>query len=188
MIKVFIGGSRHISRLNGDVRQRLDKIIQKQLPVLIGDANGADKAVQRYLHERRYAFVEVFSADEHPRNNVGAWVVRVVRPESGAKGFDYFAAKDRALAEQGTVGLMIWDGESRGTLLDVLRLIRKQKTVVVYLSPDQTFTEVRAAQDFELLVSRLDGAASLRFRDQAESEGLYEPEAERAELHVGSLR
>jgi adenine-specific DNA-methyltransferase len=185
--KVFVGGSRRISRLNVDVRQRLDKIIEKQLPVLIGDANGVDRAVQRYLHEQRYAAVEVFSADEHPRNNVGAWSVRVVRPESGAKGFDHYAAKDRAMAEEGTVGLMIWDGESRGTLLNALRLIRKQKPVVVYLSPDRTFTEVRTGQDLERLVSRLDRAATRRFRDQAESEGLYEAEAQATQLHLGGL-
>jgi len=184
MTKVFIGGSRHISRLNADVRQRLDKIIEKHLPVLIGDATGVDRAVQRYLHERKYAPVEIFSADDRPRNNVGAWAVRVVRPESGAKGFDYYATKDRAMAEEGTVGLMIWDGESRGTLLNALRLIRKQKTVVLYLAPDRTFTEVRTRQDLDQLVSRLDRAATRRFRDQAESEGLYEAEAQGTQLRL----
>ena len=46
-MKVFVGGSRHVSRLNERVRERLDKIIQKRLPILIGDASGADKAVQQ---------------------------------------------------------------------------------------------------------------------------------------------
>lgn len=186
--RVFIGGSRNVSRLNADVRQRLDKIIEKQLPVLIGDANGVDRAVQRHLHEQKYAGVEVFSADERPRNNAGAWAVRVVQPESGAKGFDYYAAKDRAMADEGTVGLMVWDGESRGTLLNALRMIRKQKPVVIYLSPDRTFTEVRTAENLDRLVSRLDGTPSRRFRDQAANEELYQPETEGAQLHLGGLR
>jgi hypothetical protein len=46
---VFIGGSRHITRLEAVGRRRLDRIVEKGLPVVIGDANGADKAVQRYL-------------------------------------------------------------------------------------------------------------------------------------------
>jgi hypothetical protein len=71
MIKVFIGGSRGIRRLGPEVRKRLDEIIRKQLFVLVGDANGADKAVQNYLHERGYDRVEVFCTGGHCRNNVG---------------------------------------------------------------------------------------------------------------------
>jgi hypothetical protein len=48
MKKVFVGGSRKISRLNEQVRKRLDQIIEKQLQVLLGDANGADKADDLY--------------------------------------------------------------------------------------------------------------------------------------------
>jgi hypothetical protein len=36
------------------------------------------------------------------------------------------------MAAQATVGLMLWDGESRGTLLNVLRLVAQGKPVVVY--------------------------------------------------------
>ena len=54
MSKVFVGGSRRISRLNEQVRRRLERVIEKNLTVLVGDANGADKAVQKYLAERNY--------------------------------------------------------------------------------------------------------------------------------------
>ena len=49
-----IGGSRRITRLEAEVRRRLDRIVEKGLPVVIGDANGADRAVQRYLNDRRF--------------------------------------------------------------------------------------------------------------------------------------
>lgn len=49
---VFIGGSRRISRLNDMIRERLDLIVNKKLQVLLGDANGADKAVQAYLDKQ----------------------------------------------------------------------------------------------------------------------------------------
>ena len=55
MKKVFIGGSRKISRLNESLRQRIDQMIEKNLQILLGDANGADKAVQAYLDEREYS-------------------------------------------------------------------------------------------------------------------------------------
>ena len=64
MMKVFIGGSRYVSRLSADVRRRLDNIVEKRLPVLVGDANGADKAVQRYLQSKHYDLVAVFCAGE----------------------------------------------------------------------------------------------------------------------------
>jgi len=83
MTKVFIGGSRGVTRLNSQVQHRLDEIVRKQLPVLIGDANGADKAVQQYLHSRGYDRVEVFCTEGHCRNNVGHWKVRVVPAPDG---------------------------------------------------------------------------------------------------------
>ncbi|HET9227171.1 MAG TPA: putative addiction module antidote protein, partial [Thermoanaerobaculia bacterium] len=60
MTSVFVGGSRKVSRLSVDLRRRLDQIIDKKLHVLLGDANGADKAVQAYLKERSYPNVVVF--------------------------------------------------------------------------------------------------------------------------------
>ena len=44
---VFVAGSRQISRLPAEVRSRLDTMIEKGFQILVGDANGADKAVQR---------------------------------------------------------------------------------------------------------------------------------------------
>jgi len=113
------------------VRTRVDRIVDQKLRVLIGDANGADKAVQRHLAERRYAGVEVFCADRVPRNDLGGWTVRVVTPLGTRRDFQYYAAKDRAMAAEASVGLMLWDGESHGTLMNVMRLAAAGKPVVV---------------------------------------------------------
>ena len=51
MTKVFIAGSRQLSRLTADVKRRIDTMIEKGFTILIGDANGADKAVQRFQRE-----------------------------------------------------------------------------------------------------------------------------------------
>src|SRR5438105_3186812 len=68
---VFAGGSRRISRIGADVKQRIDLMIEGGLLVLVGDANGADKAIQTYLHEREYRNVRVFCTGSDCRNNVG---------------------------------------------------------------------------------------------------------------------
>ena len=50
---VFVAGSRQISRLPAEVKTRLDTMVEKGFQILVGDANGADKAVQRYLPTNR---------------------------------------------------------------------------------------------------------------------------------------
>jgi len=55
--KVFIAGSRRLSRLNKDMRRRIDNIVNKGFTVIVGDANGVDRAVQRYLSSRHYGSV-----------------------------------------------------------------------------------------------------------------------------------
>ena len=172
MTRVFIGGSRSITRLNTDVRGRIDRIIGKGLPVVIGDANGADRAVQAYLHQQGYGLVEVFCSDETPRNNLGGWPIRMVAPDHRKRDFDYYATKDRQMAQEATVGLMLWDGDSRGTLLNVLRLVAHAKPAVVYVAPERAFEDIRSDRDFEKLEAKLDRAASRRLQEQALSEGL----------------
>ncbi len=171
-VKVFIGGSRKISRLGAEIRQRIDRMVEKHLPIVVGDANGADKAVQRYLHERGHNLVEVFSAEAEPRNNIGGWPVRVIRASHRTKDFDFYAAKDKAMASEASVALMIWDGESRGTLLNILRLVEQRKPAVVWVSPKGSFVDVRTAATFEILLADLDRRSRQRFEEQAASEGL----------------
>ena len=184
MTRVFIGGSRRISRLSDPLRSRIDRIVEKELSVLIGDANGADKAVQQYLREQAYKFVEVFSSDVTPRNNVGGWPVRVVRPTHARRDFDYYATKDRAMAAEATVGLMIWDGESRGTLLNVLRLIGQGKPVVVYVGPKGVFMDVRDEQAFDGLVAGLERTAARKLHEAAVAEGVGPGKPATAQLRL----
>ncbi len=54
MNTIFIGGSRHISRLPSEIKDRLNKVIDNQHCVLVGDANGADKAVQKHFADASY--------------------------------------------------------------------------------------------------------------------------------------
>jgi hypothetical protein len=154
MRKVFIGGSRRVTRLNSEVRKRLDRIIERQLPVLIGDANGADKAVQQYLQDRGYNSVEVFCVGQDCRNNVGHWKMRAVPSPRSGKGFAYYAVKDREMAREASIGFMLWDGKSMGTLANIFRLVKQRKKVAVYTVPTKTFTTLKDESDWERFLSR----------------------------------
>jgi hypothetical protein len=148
MTTVFIGGSRHLSRLSAEVCQRIDRIIEKQFSVIVGDANGIDKAVQQYLLSKLYPLVEVFCSGGKCRNNLGDWPVRTIQTYSQRKDFNFYAAKDRQMASEASSGLMIWDGKSKGTLLNVVRLLRQQKRVELYEASDQRFWELRNQDDW----------------------------------------
>lgn len=153
MKKVFIGGSRRLSRLNTDVKRRIDQMIERQLQILVGDANGADKAVQAYLSARQYSNVDVFCSAGECRNNLGAWPVTSVQPPHLNRNFQFFTAKDSAMAREADVGLMLWDGKSAGTIVNVARMIAAGKPVVVYVSPKKQFSTLRSRSDLEALIS-----------------------------------
>ncbi|WP_425150934.1 hypothetical protein [Candidatus Binatus sp.] len=153
MTKVFIAGSRKISKLSVEVRQRLDEIVAKSLPVVIGDASGVDKSVQQYLHAKGYRAVEVFCSGTRCRNNVGDWPTVEVAVNSSRRDFDFYATKDVRMSDEASFGLMIWDGESAGTLMNVLRLINRNKSVVVFEAPKGRFRELKEESEWNSFFS-----------------------------------
>lgn len=153
MNSVFIGGSRKITRLNPAVRARLDNIIQKQLRVFVGDANGADKAIQKYLSEQKYENVLVFCTAGECRNNLGAWDVRSVTPPHKSRDFAFFTAKDVEMARDADFALMLWDGESAGTMVNVARLVASAKPVVIYLSREKQFLTLKKREELEQVLT-----------------------------------
>jgi hypothetical protein len=153
---VFVAGSRQISRLPTEVRSRLDTMIEKGFQILVGDANGADKAVQRYLADKLYPNVLVHCMKDHCRNNVGSWPTREIDAPRGARGFDYYSLKDRAMAEAAEYGLMLWDGKSKGTVNNVVNLSRDHKPVVVYVAPTKQFRTIKTFDDIKGLLAQGD--------------------------------
>lgn len=176
MTKVFIAGSRQLSRLDADVKLRIDTMIAKGFTILVGDANGADKAVQRHLAKKGYRNVIVHCMADNCRNNVADWPTREVPAPKGARGFAYYATKDQAMVDDAEYGLMLWDGESKGTLNSVINMIRQGKPVVVYLAPERAFQNVRSADDVTGLLSQCDRASVQRFeRELGIDQALHRP-------------
>lgn len=167
-VKVFIGGSRAVSRLIDALRERLNRIMAEQHQVLVGDANGADKAVQQYFADSQYPNVTVFCTGARCRNNVGAWTNVAIAPPAGVhSGFDFYAVKDREMATQATHGFMLWDGESRGTFANIRTLVRDGKSVVVYVSPSKSFVNVKSTADIDGLLAEATLSAAQEVRRHA---------------------
>ncbi|MFZ2146424.1 MAG: hypothetical protein WAV28_04315 [Sedimentisphaerales bacterium] len=147
MIKVFFGGSRKIGRLSQPVKERTDNIITNEHLLLLGDANGADKAMQTYLAEKNYRNVLVFCMGDVCRNNIGKWKTRNVHSSRSKKDFNYYSTKDVLMVSESDYGFMLWDGKSKGTLNNILNLCELNKKVLVYFSPSKSFYTVEDEQD-----------------------------------------
>ena len=163
MTTVFIGGSRAITRLNDTIRSRLDNIVRQQFTVLIGDANGSDKAVQSYLASQGYRNVTVYCMGDRCRNNVGGWPTKPVAAHRTTKDFAYYATKDREMANAASCGFMIWDGKSRGSFSNILNLIRQAKPVLVYFSADKSCHTLKSPDDLSTLLDKCDSGDRQRF-------------------------
>jgi len=165
MKKVFFSGSRRLGKLNKDLRIRADKIIAQGFLILLGDANGADRAMQQYLAERSYKNVVIFCAGQTCRNNIGGWKTKHVVINRGQKDFRYYAARDKEMSEEASYGFMLWDGKSKGTLNNIVNLLELDKYVVVYLSPKKHFFTLKSRDQLPDLLSNCDQEAMRYFEE-----------------------
>lgn len=165
MKKVFFGGSRKLSRLSRSIRERADNIVAQDFQVLIGDANGADRAMQKYLAEKGYRNVIVFCMGDNCRNNVGNWQIKSVESNRNKKDFSYFAAKDKEMSDQADYGFMLWDGKSKGSLNNIINLLQSNKYVLVYFSPIKQFFTLKSPSDLVNLLDKCDPTAVQRFNN-----------------------
>lgn len=154
MRKLFLGGSRRSSRLTPDIRRRLDNYVHAGAAVVVGDANGADKAFQRYLRGKNYTNVEVFCSGHDCRNNVGDWKIRFVPALGRKRDSSFYSAKDQVMAEESDEGLMLWDGISAGTLANVARLVRLKKVAALYDTATKRIVEFHSEGDWREFLSR----------------------------------
>jgi probable addiction module antidote protein len=167
---IFIGGSRHVSRLPAEVKQRLDNVVASGHRVIVGDANGADKAVQKHFLDQRYDRVVVFCSGDTPRNNLGTWHIHHVDAPKSAKGFQFYAAKDREMAREADFGLMIWDGKSPGTVLNVLRLALAGKIAVLFNVPEKDIVNIKTVEHWKNFIATCSRELQTDVRERATPE------------------
>ena len=136
---VFISGSLSIRQLPPVVKERLCVIVDHELPVVIGDAPGADAAVQRFLADCGVHHVTVFCGGPNPRHNIGKWPVRQVRTDAPFGTRAFHSAKDREMSRLAGTGCVIWDGASQGSRANIQHLCERGCYVDVFLRAENRF-------------------------------------------------
>ncbi len=122
--------------------------------MLIGDANGADKAVQYFLHDMQYNNVIIYCSGERCRNNIGNWEVIKIPVPSNLSGNKYYIVKDESMAKNADCGFMLWDGKSPGTINNIYNMLFDKKITLVYYSPEKQFYTIAKPQDVEQLLAK----------------------------------
>ncbi|MFW2177313.1 MULTISPECIES: hypothetical protein [unclassified Moraxella] len=155
MQPIFFSGSRSLVSLPAMVQQRIfDNILQKNFPIVIGDADGADSTLQAFFATQYYDLVKVFCAGGKCRNNIGNWQIQTIA--SSAKGRAFYTAKDVAMANVANYGFVLWDGQSIGSLNNIAELLKQNKPSLVYFEPNQQFIKVVSEQDLNDLLQIAD--------------------------------
>lgn len=120
---VLISGSRSIKQLPTEAIASINRIIELQFKIIVGDALGVDSLVLKYLKSKNYEQVKVyyalFDGKGKPRNTSGY-------PCVGVSG--NYRDRDKLMCSLADYGLAIWDGKSIGTAENISRV---QKTKVI---------------------------------------------------------
>lgn len=160
MTTVFLSGSRAITRLEQAVQSRIQEIIDQNIRVVVGDAGGADRAMQSWLAAKKYPHVTVFCVGDKCRNNVGPWPIENIHPDPQLKGRAPYTRRDEAMAARADFGLILWDGKSEGSLNNLFELLKQNKNTKLYFTPRKQFFDIDKAADAEALLQFCQPAAS----------------------------
>ena len=153
-MKIFIAGAKAITSIDELPKQKIISICHKGFEILVGDCTGIDSAVQKECLSLVYHNVVVYASNGYARNNFVHWPVKAIQVPPNVKGFEFYAKKDIAMADDADYGFMIWDSVSRGTLNNLVNLAVRGKSSLVYLQPIKKMVCLKNLDDVNILVSK----------------------------------
>ena len=175
---IYLAGSRvgvSTGRLPQSVRDRVGTIVRRGMRVVIGDANGADRALQMLLRELGHKDVSVIVGGTGRVRNLADpdWPVERIGADSPLTGKALMTIKDEAMGERATHGLMVWsdvytnrfgrESVSSGTLRNVWQLLSAGKPVALFYVPADRFFDLKSLDDYENLVLPLTAPITQRY-------------------------
>ncbi len=146
-MKIVLAGSIKFHALPDEVIQVLENWLDAGDEFLVGDARGIDTEFQRYLKYKTYKNVTVFFSGPALRNNLGLWPARAIRAEENARGAAIHSAKDRYMTSVANDGVMVWDGESTGTIANVIDILEREKSCYLFVGPERELIRLESVAD-----------------------------------------
>ena len=158
-MKVFISGSKNIytdnqdSVLFNELHISLDKLISEGADIVIGDCVGVDKMAQEYLNGTGYRQVTVYSSGNRKssRCNIGKWETKEYKVKA-RNAYTMRVEKDFHMSENADEGIAFWNGESKGTFINMICLAAQGKKCRVYLVKDDKWITINALEDLREMV------------------------------------
>ena len=155
-MKIFISGSKTLDKagrdgmLPKDVVSCLDEIMSDENEILIGDCTGTDTMVQKYLSASKYKNVTVYVSGSKgsTRNNHGKWDEKHFTA-NGRTGYAYQIEKDFHMSEDCDCGVAVWDGESKGTFINLVCLCVLKKPCKLYLLKEERWIKVDSLENLK---------------------------------------
>jgi len=132
-LRVFISGSMSIKTLPVQALYKIDDFLSDNFTILIGDAPGTDTLVQKYLFLQDYRDVLIYFVGNKIRNNVGQWETKQIKSNHLEVGRALYTLKDVEMVNDTDIGLMVWDGKSKGTLNNTLMMKSRNKEFSVIM-------------------------------------------------------
>jgi adenine-specific DNA-methyltransferase len=132
-MKIFISGSKSISKLPDLAKTFIDQFIENNDEILIGDCYGVDAVVQKHLESKGFSNITVYCSGVNPRNNFtsSAKIHSCAEAAKGLTGRAFHYVKDVQMAKDCDQALMIWDGKSKGSAENLKRIKEMGKPFVV---------------------------------------------------------
>jgi hypothetical protein len=142
---VFISGSISIKRLPIQVINSIKKMIDKNMTILVGDAPGIDSLVQDVCYKENYLNVIVYTITSTPRYKANQnfqekniFVSSKIKSQRVRQTY-----KDKAMSEESSFSLVVWDGSSKGSYANIIRALEQKKGVKVYYQDIEEYIETK---------------------------------------------
>lgn len=155
--KIFISWSRSILKLDVLNEEFINSCIKDDIHILVWDADWVDYLIQKYLKEKKYLNVSVFTVNRTPRNNVGNFEVIYCKIPEWTFSKAVFGVKDEEMRKVCDEGYVIWDWESKWSESNIKDLLKKGKKVTIFIawnniqwSPEEPFSKKKVTEKISL--------------------------------------
>lgn len=144
-IKVFICGSISIKKIPPEAEKIIDDIIAKRYEILVGDADGIDYKIQEYCRDKKYFKLTIYIVGDKARKiATSEFMAKQIKKDSNKIEYVQNSnkkqsererqwIKDKAMMDDCDYGLIIWDGESKGSYKNLLYMIDSKKKFYLYI-------------------------------------------------------